>query len=106
MYKKTERNPPKIDSISKSSRKFTFYNKILNTSINEAKSSYCHRCFINTKNDMEIQWSTINEILHKQTDHFVIDGKQLTDQKAYSNAFNNYFVNIGPALAGSIKLLN
>ena len=42
----------------------------------------------------------------KYSDHFVIDGKQLTDQKAYSNAFNNYFVNIGPTLAGNIKLLN
>ena len=86
------------------------YNKILNTSINKAKSSYYHRCFENAKNDMKRQWSTINEILHKQTkktkfpDHFVIDGKQITDQKAISNAFNNYFVNIGPDLAAKIKL--
>ena len=43
------------------------YNKILNTSINKAKSSYYHRCFENVKNDMKRQWSTINEILHKQT---------------------------------------
>ena len=61
---------------------------------------------------MKRQWSTINEILHKQTkktkfpDHFVIDGKQITDQKAISNAFNNYFVNIGPNLAANIKLPN
>ena len=61
---------------------------------------------------MKRQWFTINEILHKQTkktkflDHFVIDGKQITDQKAISNAFNNYFVNIGPNLAANIKLPN
>ena len=33
-------------------------------------------------------------------------GKQITDQKAISNAFNNYFVNIGPNLAANIKLPN
>ena len=42
----------------------------------------------------------------KFPDHFVIDGKQITDQKAISNAFNNYFVNIGPNLAANIKLPN
>ena len=30
----------------------------------------------------------------------------MTDQKAISNAFNNYFVNIGPNLAANIKLPN
>ena len=88
------------------------YNKILNTSINKAKSSYFHRCFENANNVMKRQWSTIIEILHKQTkkakfpDHFVIDDKQITDQKAISNAFNNYFVNIGPNLAANIKQPN
>ena len=61
---------------------------------------------------MKIQWFTINKMLHKQTKktkfphHFVIDGKQITDQKAISNAFNNYFVNIGSNLAANIKLPN
>ena len=42
----------------------------------------------------------------KFPDHLVIDGKQITDQKAISNAFNIYFVNVGPNLAAKIKLPN
>ena len=61
---------------------------------------------------MKRPWFTINEILHKQTnktkfpDHIVIDGKQITDQKAILNALNHYFVNIGPNLAANLKLPN
>ena len=112
MYNKLKSTPKHSTAYLNLRVNLRIYNKILNTSINEAKSSYYHRCFENAKNDMKRQWSTINEILHKQTkktyvlDHFVIDGKQITDQKAISNTFNNYFVNIGPNLAANIKLPN
>ena len=112
MYNKLKDTPKKSTAYLNLRVNLITYNKILNTSINKAKTSYYHRCFENAKNDMKRQWSTINEILHKPTkktkfpDHFVIDGKQITDQKAISNAFYNYFVNIGPNLAANIKLPN
>ena len=68
MYNKLKDTPKKFDSISISSHKFAYLQeKKLNTSINTTKSSYYHRCFENAKNNMKRQWSTINEILHKQT---------------------------------------
>ena len=88
MYNKLKDTPKNSTAYLNLRVNLRTYNKILNTSINKAKSSYYHRCFENAKNDMKREWSTINEILHKQTkktkfpDHYVIDGKQITDQKA------------------------
>ena len=63
---------------------------------------------------MKKTWKVINELLKKHssksssTDHiekFHDNGIPITGKKNITNAFNNYFVNIGPKLASKIEKL-
>jgi len=85
------------------------YNRILKKSIRHAKSLYYHTCFRKYKNDMRQTWTLIKDIM-KKTDmkkkfpnYFLINGKQVSDPCIISHSFNQYFTNIGPLLAQSIK---
>ena len=87
------------------------YKNILNRVIRNAKSQYWNSKFTQSKNNIKQTWTNIKNILHipkKQNlpSSFQIDNQMCNDPMKISNAFNNYFSNIGPKLADKIKTTN
>ena len=85
------------------------YCALLQKTIRLAKSKYYHSQFENFKSDIKKTWGQINEILSKKKKtvdlpRYILNGNTtLTENKDIANCFNNFFCNIGPSLAGSIK---
>ena len=81
----------------------------LQRSIREAKKSYYQKQFENFKSNIKKTWGKINEILSRkkkdaELPSYFCDGKNiLTKSEDIANCFNNFFCNIGPDLANSIK---
>ena len=79
-------------------------------SIRLAKIDFYQSHFAKYKNDAPKTWSLINSIMNrtkknaKQPDTIEANYILLSDPLHIANAFNSYFVNIGPNLAGQIKI--
>ena len=89
--------------------KFKTYRNILNNLIRKSKRDYFYSKFKNTRNNMKETWKTINSIIGRgtkkslQSNFRIDDTKNITEPKTISNAFNNFFVDIGPKLASKIQ---
>ena len=62
---------------------------------------------IENKNNLRKTWGIIKQVINKKKNNKIYDkfisGKDITsDLKTMANAFNNYFVNVGPTLASKI----
>ena len=91
--------------------RFNRYRNILKQSIKDAKRIYFQSIFAKFKHDIKRTWSIINESLHrkKKTISSPIvyhNGKTLEDPSEIANAFNEYFISIGPSLANTIDKNN
>ena len=59
------------------------------------------------KHNISKSWQIIKEVINKKQNNstgntFVIDNKEISDNKVIVESFNDFFVNIGPNLAKSI----
>ena len=103
---KTSLISPKHASMEK---EYKEYCSILQSSLRKAKCSYYHKQFQNSISDIKKTWSKINEVLCRKSkkaempDYFLDGNKVLTENVDIANCFNNFFANIGPTLANSIK---
>ena len=85
------------------------YCSILQSSLRKAKADYYHKQFQNNVSDIKKTWTKINEVLCRKSkkaempDYFLDGNKVLTENVDIANCFNNFFANIGPTLANSIK---
>ena len=85
------------------------YNRILKQIIRKAKTSYYQSCFEKYKNDTKNTWKTIKTIINKDSaktnlpETFKINNERESCPKKIADAFNNFFVQIGPELANSIQ---
>ena len=86
------------------------YNTILKRSIRSAKQHYYKFQFKKYKNDIRKTWSTIKLILNKTKktssfpNHFISDGRKVTNAEEIANKFNKYFTDIGPLLSQKINI--
>jgi len=84
------------------------YNKILRCNIRLAKRHYYENCFKKFKNDIRQTWSVIKDVINKtgkSSDfpmYFTLNNVNLSNPMTIANAFNKYFVNIGPKLASNL----
>ena len=85
------------------------YRNFLQKIIKFAKQNYEKQLFDKCKNDSRSIWKNINSILGKNRDKKNApskindeNGVKLQDLKQISDAFNNYYVNVGPNLAKQI----
>ena len=82
------------------------YNTILKRSIRLAKINFYHSHFAKYENDAQKTWSLINSIMNRtkknaqQPNTIATNNILLSDPLQIANAFNLYFVNVGPNLAG------
>ena len=81
------------------------FNKKLKKAIREAKNEYYSNLFEQCKNDMKKTWQNISRILNKSNKNknkikkILVNGNITTNKATIAEAFNSFFVNIGPKLA-------
>ena len=81
------------------------YNNILKTTIRRAKQIYFESKFYEFRYDMKNTWKTIKDVICKKpkksisTKSFLIANKEVKDPKEIANAFNTFYLNIGPYMA-------
>ena len=85
--------------------KLNTYNKILKLNILLAKRKHYHSIFEKYKHNIKNTWTNIKDLLQQFKvkrdfpNHFLINGKEITDANNIANKFCEYFTNIGPSLA-------
>ena len=72
-----------------------------------AEKQFYQGQIIENKNNLRKTWGIFKQVINKNTNNEICDkfisGKDITsDPKTIANAFNNYFVNVGPTLASQI----
>jgi exonuclease III len=84
------------------------YNCILKQNIRLAKKPYYHSCFENFKDDIKKTWSAINSILNRSknkkdiSENFLVNNEYTSNAECISNAFNEFFINIGQDISQNI----
>ena len=83
--------------------RFNRYHNILKQLIKDAKRIYFLNIFAKFKHDIKRTWSIINESLYRKKKPissriFYHNGKTIEDPNKIANAFNVYFISIGPSL--------
>ena len=106
LYKKVLKNP----TLQNKSNYTTYKNK-LNHLIKASKKQYFSSKFEKNKGNIKGTWKVINSVLNKgnhkpNPSYFVQDGASIEGNKEISEAFNEYFVNIGASLARKLPLCN
>ena len=105
MLKQT--NPPNVAAFETLKRRFNRFHNILRQNTKEAKQIYYLRIFEKFMHDMKQTWSIIDETLHRKRKNslprvFSYNGRILKEPVEIANAFNRYYINIGPSLANQI----
>ena len=83
------------------------YRNKLNTLIKTEEKNYYQSLILANKNNFKKTWGIIKQVINKSkcsklSSEFLHNGSILNDKKSIANAFNAYFVNIGPTLASKI----
>ena len=86
----------------------SFRNKV-NIAMRQAKTNYYRDKITLQKDNPKDAWKTINNLLGRTCNNTVVNELKLNDRKINSpeelaEAFNNYFINIGPSLAHEMAL--
>jgi len=89
--------------------KYVIYRNRLQKLLNKAEKDFYRKRLAECHGDQKGSWKVINAILNKGNritnacNEFKSGDEVITDGKAISNKFNNYFVNIGKTLAEKIQ---
>ena len=88
------------------------YNKYLNQCIRTAKQEFYMREFTKYKNDIRKNRDTLKHILNKKESksefppYFIDKDRRISGSQNIADQFNEYFIQIGPKLAGGIDIAN
>ena len=91
---------------------YSTYRNTLTSVLRKAKKDYYSLQFQTHKNDIKSTWKVINDVLKNKDgkklgiDKITHNGNTITDSHEIAEAFNAYFVNIGPNLANNIPASN
>jgi hypothetical protein len=83
------------------------YKNRLSGIISQAKKNYYQGLIDENRHNMKNLWRTLKELIGSKkrsslSNEFLINNKPCKDKDMISNAFNQYFVNVGPKLASII----
>ena len=96
-------------NILQATRNSNLYRNTLNKVIRNAKQIYYQELFNNSKNDIKLTWQNIKKVLntysnkHAFPGRFEHNGSTLTNPIDIANAFNSYYINIGPSPANNMQ---
>ena len=79
-----------------------------NIALRNAKKEYYATKFLNSKTNPKHAWKTVNDILGRSQKQNIVNeinlpGKTVTSTRELVNVFNDYFTDVGPALAEKIE---
>ena len=89
--------------------RFSSNRLVVNRAIHEAKTQYYTKHFQNHKSDIRTTWGVISKILSKKQSRrnslksIVTDGHIISDSKIILQKFNDFFLNVGPTIAASLR---
>ena len=86
---------------------FNIYRNMLKKLIRQAKRLYYIATFARFKHNIKQTWKIIKESLNRSKrdalpNRFLVGEQYIDDPKEIANAFNSYFINIGPSVASHI----
>jgi hypothetical protein len=90
-------------------RQYTRFRNIYQSVIRNAKKLYWENKFTECKSNIKLTWKNLNNILHRTANkkdfpnYFINNEHQISDHNDIANAFNQYYVNVGPKLAEQIR---
>jgi hypothetical protein len=83
----------------------------LNNDLRLAEKNYFQNLFDRYKNDPKKTWGIIKDVISctnskgtLSSDEFIIGGNPVSDSHAISEAFNNFFINVGPNVSSNIPV--
>jgi len=87
------------------------YKRILQRALRDAERKHYDDLFVHHKNNLRKSWELIKDIIGKNksagmTYRLEINGREVNDPVEIAEAFNDYFVNVGPTLANNIPPTN
>ena len=112
LYKRLHSMNPDTDEYSSAKINLQTFSRILNRLIRQAKLNHYNNLFTKYKNDCKKTWETLNTIMNISKNacqfpsFFVINNQEISCKEAIARNFNEYFANIGPALASKIETSN
>ena len=95
-------------STEENHKKYKQYRNKLTDIIRNSKKMHYSKELENAEGDIASTWKVINEIICKNkstkgSDTIKVNDQEITDSPEIAQAFNSFFVNIGPDLASKIQ---
>ena len=90
-----------------SEMRYKTYKNILTTTLRAAEKAYYSKLVEENKSNLGASWRILKEVINKKKKSsvcfkFKLNDRDITDKRAISDGFNNFFVNVGPNLASKI----
>ena len=110
LYKEYKKSPMNRVTHERFKTNLNTNNKILKSNILLAKRKHYHSIFEKYKHNNKNTWTNIKDLLQQSKvkrdfpNHFLINGKEITEANNIANKFCEYFTNIGPSLAKNINM--
>ena len=107
LYIKSKKIPSAFNEIT-----YKDHRNKLNKQMNKAEKDYYNELINLNKNDIKRTWTIIKEIINKnkkrnvQTNFKMSDNTTTSDKLLIAETFNEFFINVGPNLAKSLKNIN
>ena len=95
-----------------SEQRYKRYKNKLTQIIRKAEKLYFKEKLARYKGDVKKTWATINEVIRKgkmskkQSEYMFKNSNKVYDKQEMANMFNDFYINVGPKLAGEIDLDN
>ena len=102
LYRRFRQNPTIVNKSA-----YTECKRNLRRAMRTAEKEHYHELFERYKKDSKRTWSIIREVIkgksvHSVPEEFEIDGSTVTDKNVIAEAFNDFFINIGPNVNATI----
>ena len=86
------------------------YRNMVNSLLKLEEKKYFQSMIIANKHNLRKTWMIIKQVINqskstKSAGEFIYNDKTTNDRSVIANAFNNFFVNIGPTLASKIPVM-
>ena len=109
MYSKLLTMCPRSRQYEVLENKIKKFSALLQTCRRNAKKDYYKKDFEKRKNSIKDTWKGINNVLQRKSkdsgypSHLIVNGSIISNDQDIADAFNDFFINIGPTLSNAIK---
>ena len=103
LYLTSKKNPNEENILN-----YRNYRNYLNKLLRTAEKNHYDNIFKENKHNLKKSWGIIKSLINKNKQkripkEFIINNTKVTNENQIANAFNKFYVNIGPSLASNIS---